>query len=397
MTSLERLLRPLAELAAHDPRGWANSLSDPGCEDLYQPYVPLTLDEIPQPDFLYGDHYIRGCTTATVGDTTVGKTFLLAAEAVALATGFPILGVVPARRERVLYLDGEDDPNMLRSRIAAICQLFEIPISELEDWLVIRPSRKGRLKFAKGGGGGTEIGINHAAVAELRAVIRRRNIGAVIVDPLVSFHSIPEAANEAMDQLVKDVFNEVADREKCAVHLVHHPRKHGDRELTIEDMRGGGAFGAAVRSARLLRPMNLDEAERFGVEAAHREQFVHAKVGKANFSRKGGVSWYRFKSVPVPGDARSRSVGVLTAWSPPDVRADLSHTDRRSVQEAVAASGENGEGWRKSPQAGERCVLHAVAAALDLDLVKGPDKLRASHVLKTMLADVVDRHGILTP
>ena len=79
---------------------------------------------LPQRQWLYGYHLIRKFGSATFAASGSGKTNLLIAEALAMATGRPLLGIVPPRASRVWLWNGEDPMDELerrdRSRLSAL-------------------------------------------------------------------------------------------------------------------------------------------------------------------------------------------------------------------------------------------------------------------------------------
>jgi hypothetical protein len=87
--------------------------------------------------------------------------------------------------------------------------------------------------------------------------IKRNLIDVFMIDPLVSFHDVPENDNSAMDKVIKQGFGMVAGRTNSAGELFHHPGKPkpGQSETTVEDGRGASAILWAVRSARVLNFM----------------------------------------------------------------------------------------------------------------------------------------------
>lgn len=107
--------------------------------------------------------------------------------------------------------------------------------------------------------------IAQPVVDQVIATIRANEIGLLIVEPFVAFHRVTENDNPAIE-LVAATWAAIANVTGCAVELVHHSRKTGGAEITVEDGRGGSALLAKARSARVLNGMSEDEAARSGVE-----------------------------------------------------------------------------------------------------------------------------------
>ena len=91
---------------------------------------------------------------------------------------------------------------------------------------------------------------------QLAATITERAIATVIVDPFVSSHAVRENSNEAIDAITKR-WKRLAQETGCAVVLVHHTKKLGDREATAEDGRGAVALRDAARVVLTLNGMTI--------------------------------------------------------------------------------------------------------------------------------------------
>src|SRR5206468_825175 len=109
----------------------------------------------------------------------------------------------------------------------------------------------------------------------------------------------------------------IADECRCAVHLVHHVRKGDGRELTVEDMRGGGALANAARAVRLLSPMTSKEAEAAGLKDEDRFRFFKVVNGKSNLApRSAHATWRELHSHGMGNEAKVQSTGKW--WLPSD-------------------------------------------------------------------------------
>ena len=87
---------------------------------------------IPSRHWVYGWHYIRKFTSATVAPGALGKSSLQLVEAIAIALKLPLLGVMPAEQANTWYWNGEDPAEEIERRIAAICARYEIDGKNLE-------------------------------------------------------------------------------------------------------------------------------------------------------------------------------------------------------------------------------------------------------------------------
>ena len=89
------------------------------------PWSDACLSDLPPRQWLYGRHYLRGALSLTIADGGVGKTSLALTEAVAMASGKPILGI-PVQQRSVWYWNGEEDFLEIQRRVFAICERFEV-------------------------------------------------------------------------------------------------------------------------------------------------------------------------------------------------------------------------------------------------------------------------------
>ena len=132
---------------------------------------------------------------------------------------------------------------------------IEIDRSEIEGRLFVDTGRKMKIVIAEQTKTGARIA--RPIVDAVIATIKTNAIGLMIVDPFVASHRVVENDNPAIE-LVAGAWAEIADLTGCAIELVHHARKTGGAEVTVDDGRGGSALLAKVRSARTLNGMSED-------------------------------------------------------------------------------------------------------------------------------------------
>jgi hypothetical protein len=346
------------------------------------PLVWVDPTKIPRRRWLYGRHYVRKFVSETVAPGAYGKSTLAITEALAIATGRTLLDVTPDERANVWIWNGEDPMEELQRRIIAAALYYEIDPTEIEGRLFVDTGRKTKIIIAEQ----TKTGaiVARPIVDAVTTTIKTNEIGLMIVDPFVASHRVVENDNPAIE-LVAAAWAEIADVTGCAIELVHHARKTGGAEITVDDGRGGSALLAKVRSARTLNGMSEDEAARAGVE--NRRAYFRIQNGKANLSPSVDASeWYRLESFDLrnSGDGQpSDSVGVATRWKWPDAFDDVTVSDLRRVQDAIDAGR-----WRESSQAKD-WAGHAVAKVLNLDPTVKAHKAKIGALLKTWIANGV--------
>ena len=194
---------------------------------------------IPQRAFLYGHYYARGFVSATIGAGGTGKSLLKIVEALANASGRPLLGIQPTERVRVLYWNGDDPYVEVERRIHAVAEHHGLDLKQLleEGWLFVGTQENQPLCLA--GMGGAVASVNQDAMADVTDFIHDNGIGLACFDPLKSVHRVPENSNDDMD-IVGGAFNLIAERTNASIGLDHHIRKmaFGQAEVTIADARG---------------------------------------------------------------------------------------------------------------------------------------------------------------
>jgi hypothetical protein len=273
---------------------------------------------IPPRQWLFGRHYIRGYASLTIAPGGSGKSALVIAEALSMATGKRVLHHTPRKPLRVWPLNLEDPEEEIRRRVVAIAKHFGICKPDLEGRLILTSGRELELKIAKSERGNS-FALDENLIRQVVQTIREKGIDVLIIDPLVSSHYVSENDNMAMDAVIK-AFSSIAGQTGCAIEIVHHVRKPStghSGEMTADDARGASAVIGAARSVRLLQKMTEDEASQSGVK----ERWRHFRTvdAKANLAPPAENStWYKIESVELANgneDHDDDSVGVVVPWS----------------------------------------------------------------------------------
>lgn len=179
------------------------------------------------------------------GPGAVGKTLALLQTALELASGRAWLG---------RWLGDE------RSRVGVIMQ---------EDPLAVIQERLRRLMRGLGLGEGADLPIfiraparylrvtSDADLAEIAAFVRRHEIGVLIPDPLITFHTLNENDSAVM-RYVMDRFTAVQAETGCAVLVAHHHRRRPrDGGEDPDPARGASAIQDWARTVVNLVPGRL--------------------------------------------------------------------------------------------------------------------------------------------
>lgn len=326
------------------------------------PYSWRDPSSIPPRDWLYGRHYIRKFVGATVAPPGVGKSQLIFAEAASMVSGRALLlGIAPVEPLNVWIWNGEDPIEELDRRISATMKRYDIKHEDCRGQLFIDSGRNTKIVTAIQEKGG--ITIMRPVFDAIMSRVKENKIDVLIIDPFIKSHKVSENDNPAIDAIAGE-WADIAEHAGCAVELVHHVRKTGGAEVTVEAARGASSLIGAARSARALNQMTEEESRKAGVDT-HRT-FFRVGNGKANmFLPSEKSTWFRMESVNLQNggtDDEGDSVGVVVNWRWPNPLDDATVKDLNEVIRRV------GEGiWRANSQA-KNWVGNIVADVMGFDI-----------------------------
>lgn len=209
----------------------------------------------------------------------------------------------------------------------------------------------------------------------LHSTIVENRIDALILDPFVSTHMVSENDNVAINA-VCTALKDVADSAECAIELIHHVGKLNGNEATVEHGRGASSLLAAVRSARVLNRMDLNDAKRAGVEEDHRWAYVRIDNGKSNLAPQVKATWIHLVSVPL---GNGEQIAAVEPWQWPVFNWKLQESDIIRVKAAL----EKGC-YRENVQSID-WVGHPIASALGLSVDNPIHKQQVKDVLNSMI------------
>ena len=345
------------------------------------PYAFPEPASIPPRQWLYGSHYIRGFVSATVAQGGIGKSSLTIVEALAIASGKPLLGTEPKGVHRVWLWNGEDPRDELNRRIAAAMQHYGLTREDVADRLLVDTGMEQEIVLARQARNGATI--SEPVAAALASAIESSGVDLLIVDPLVSSHKVTENDNAAIDLVVKR-WGKLAFAMNAAIDLVHHVRKTNGAEVTVEDARGASALVNGARSVRALTRMTSTEGGKLGIAEPSR-YFRSGGVPKNNLALAVAAPaekavWFTLVSEPL-GNGPGVDLGTLMDGDRVGVvtRAELSDMAQSHNQDRLAEVLQiirQGE-WREDVRAGDAWVGHAAAEALGLD---GADKTARAEI-----------------
>jgi hypothetical protein len=170
------------------------------------PFVWIDPTTIPKRRWLYKPHYIRQFTSLTISTGGVGKSSLVIAEALAMVSGKPLLGITPevqseGRKLRVWYWNGEDPLEELNRRFAATIKHFELKPDDIGDRLFLDTGRVQPIIIAEEIR--REVQVYVPVVKAVIETITDNKIDVLIVDPFVTCHRVHENDNAAIGRVAK--------------------------------------------------------------------------------------------------------------------------------------------------------------------------------------------------
>ena len=325
--------------------------------------------------WIYATHYLRSFVSVLASAGGIGKTSMQIVEALAIATGRPLLGEAVIEQCNVWIINLEDPMEEMQRRILAAMRHYHITPDEVRGRLFVDAGRDFRLKFATQ----TRDGIvpNEALVKHLLARIPERGIGAVFIDPFVGAHEVNENDNGAVNAVVAEI-RRVADETACAFGLVHHIRKGNGEDADIDSVRGAGSLIGAARAARVINRMSLDEASRLGIDPSDARLIFRVDDGKVNLAPPAEKTlWRKMQGVKI---ANGEWVGVATEYALPDLFEGISAKDAMAVQKAIGNAAATFP-LRHNSQA-KAWAGHEIGKILGIDTAEKDGKKRVTAILK---------------
>ncbi|MDE3239592.1 MAG: AAA family ATPase [Paracoccaceae bacterium] len=358
--------------------------------------------DIPPRQWLYGKHLVRGFVSLTVSPGGLGKSSLLIAEALAMATAWQLFGDTGLKPLRVWYWNGEDPKEEIERRVAAACLHYNITNDDLAGQFMADSGRDVPICVAKTERSG--VAIAEPVVAALIDAIKRHQIDVIIIDPFVTSHLVDENDTTAMNAVVAQ-WRAVADKGNCAVELVHHVNKAGaidPKGQGIYASRGAGAVIDGVRSARSLSLFPPAELENMGLDPWE-GPYIQVVDGKANLAQKSTVQWRTMIGVKLNnGKAHldvGDEIGVCIETQPPTQGEPVADGLLHEICEMLAGRSEPA----KQNIQNHDWVGYAIAEHLKWDVGRGVKKADLTseqngvrHKIKGILSQLTKR-GFVKP
>ena len=320
-----------------------------GEEDLTNaPLVPRRIPDdfdfakIPRRPWVLGTRLQRKLLSELIAPGGVGKSRLMAATAMSIASSRSLTGEHLHERGPVWLINNEDNQDEMDRNVAALCIHHGIRPAQIRDTLFYNSGFDRPVLVAKRSPDGS---IVHAPdVEEIIRQCEKYGIIALLVDPFIATHEAQENDNTEMNKAAR-AFVHIAIKANVAVEVAHHVIKNStgntEAHAGIADAgRGGGALKDAARIATTLARMSQKTADVLGIEPAMARRLIRMDMGKENQSISDAeAKWFKLESVRLPnGDGPlilGDSVGVIEPFDMATF-ADLKRMEQQTRKDEAA-------------------------------------------------------------
>jgi hypothetical protein len=322
-------------------------------------------DPIPPRPWIVPSYFMRGSVSVLSGQGAGGKSSLVVAWTIALATGRPINGFEPYAPTRVINYNTEDDQDEQRRRYSAALTAQGVASAEIAG-RVIRcgPHNIGTL-FERDPASGRITPT--AALQQLEDMCHETGAEVLICDPLAELHNAEENDNTAMRAVIA-AFRSMAQRLGIAVLILHHDRKGNNAPGDMDRVRGASAISGAVRVMLTLTTMSAEEAEKFGIPPDQRRRHFRIDGAKSNYAPATDAEWWRLDGYEI---SNGETVAAALPWAPPTAFDGISMDTCIAILNRIA-EGTNGAPFGAGGKA--RGELFAVLESEPFNLPEGRAK-----------------------
>lgn len=344
------------------------------------PYNAWDASTLPRREWIYGYDYIKKYISVTASAGGIGKTSAITVEALAIATGKPLLGTAVKSQENVWVINLEDPISEMQMRTLAAMKHYGLNKGDIKGRLFVDGEDTMSITLAAEGRDG--LITNDALLEHMTKKIKENNIGVVILDPFVSAHLVNENNNGSI-QAVVAMLRKLARDTNTSIMLVHHIRKTNGEDATVDSIRGAGSLIGAARAARVINRITPEDAMALGVDESQAKGIMRIDDGKANLAPPSDQAVYRqMISVEI---ANGEHIGVAVEFKLPDLFDGVTARDLYKVQREVGKAEESSEAYRADVRA-KNWIGKAVAEQLNLDTDKPGDKARAKAISKKWIS-----------
>lgn len=289
----------------------------------------------PPPAFIWDGYLPRGVVTLLGAHGGTGKSTIALMLSVCAALGRPLFGVdtVPCK---VLFVSLEDGENIVRHRLAYICNVWGINPHDLHGRLhIVDGTEHPELFSAETRGAGETT----RTYFEMRQLVQLEGVGLVVVDNASDAYGGDEIQRRQVRAFMR-ALGVVARLTNCAVLLLAHVDKNTSRARTAEGGEGYSGSTAWHNSARSRLFMTREKDGLLKLEhqksnlGKMREpiklEWPEANLPRLLESQSGGVDLSGFAALQLGRADDERSIAVLKLIAEFESRGQYCHTPANS-------------------------------------------------------------------
>ena len=195
--------------------------------------------------YLIQDLLPKGSFTIVSGDPKVGKSFLMILMAISLATGREFMGQKVASPQKVLFVEEEDVPQLVVTRI-----------NQLRRGLNLTPEEMANLEknlfFWSRNGFLIRVGGSGYLTLELETDIQKVDADVVIIDVFALIHDGDENRAKDMTPVLKKLIEYQKAKTGLTLILLHHTSKQARGGKDMLSIRGSSAISGRTDNALFL-------------------------------------------------------------------------------------------------------------------------------------------------
>lgn len=307
--------------------------------------------QIPHRQWIYGTQLIRGFVTLLIAPGGTGKSSLLLATCLSVASGRSLLGPRIYQQCNTALLNLEDPQEEIDRRLTALSIRYGLTNQDIDGRFFVPPPDQ-RVVIAANGPDG--FSVIHPDEKRIKENVMDEHIGVLAVDPFAESHTLEENSNPAMVQAAA-AWRRIARECNCAVILAHHVRK--GLVDSIEAARGAKALTDSARIGLLLSTMTKEEADSLGIAETERLQYVRLDDAKANMSaRAPAATWFHLDNVTLDNADDTYAYGdqvvVVETWKPPSLWDGMTVLEANQILDQIAAGMPDGDPYTDNRRGG---------------------------------------------
>ena len=227
-------------------------------------------------DYIANPILPRGCLIVLAGKGGVGKSLLGLHIAYCVSNGKPIFSYYDSKQTKVLLIDNENNPTILRERVElmGLNPLENIDVVSFTGW---RLDRRG-------------------ALAKLKHLIQSNGYGLVVMDNWTTLVSTVEENDAVQVSNILTNLRRIAYGTGCTILLIHHLRKSLPYSHNVDEVRGSSVLvneadlvllleKSATPNERIIRTLK----NRLGEEFTYRLSLRYDDEGTLHIECEGEV------------------------------------------------------------------------------------------------------------